>query len=185
MGSSMSTDRGMPVPQGAPSGEACRVYYWTRPVEGGSSCTSQSSAQSSGSGCAFSNHWMVAFDYWDEVLLCDATQVDGALIGKCVSITTEEFHCRYPKKKLILQCDIPKQFVRERVEAFRNCGRYDLLSNNCQKWIKSVMESMRLDTSRLDCDAETIAFYTVFTMFTVGTVFGLYRLHPSEQPKKK
>lgn len=128
---------------------------------------------------------MAAFDYCDEVLLCDATDVDGALIGRCESLKNEEFHFRYPKKKLILQCDIPKQFVRERVAALRNCGRYDALSNNCQKWIKNVMESLGLDTSRLDCDAETIAFYTAFTMFTVGTGFWLYSLLPSEQPKKK
>lgn len=84
------------------TGELCSVYSWTTPLDSSQSSASASLNQASGSGgWACFEHWMAAFVYCDEVLVCDATDVNGILKGKLERVKIEEF------KKMYLNNRVP------------------------------------------------------------------------------
>ncbi|XP_077527871.1 uncharacterized protein LOC144139380 isoform X2 [Haemaphysalis longicornis] len=119
------------IPAQGPSGpDRCCAYYWTRPVQGGSLASSKLLGKSCSSSSASAHHWVVMFEYEDEVLVCDAVELAGELTGRCESKGKDEFRKGYPKKKYLGEYNFPKEFVKETVKNMMKYGPYDPLSNN-------------------------------------------------------
>lgn len=117
-------------------------------------------------------HWLVAFDYEEEVIVCEALNTNGVLEGQWHSQNREEFHKQFPKKKYLGQFHISKDAVKGIVQKMIDCGRYNLFSNNCQKWLKEVLKSLEVDTSNLGPDATTGAWGIAGALFVGTAVVG-------------
>lgn len=128
------------------TGERCRVYTGTRPLASSESSSSASSNQRGGSdGLEWLDHWMIAFVYDDEVLLCDATKVQGNLEGKCERLTIEEFNKRcFNNKQYHGKFEIPKRRVEQEVDNMKKRGSYDPLLNNCQNWFIELLTKLKV-----------------------------------------
>lgn len=84
---------------------------------------------------------MAAFQYEDEVLVCDANDVEGNLQGKCQQMKIDNFEKECPvDKKFLGKFKIPKQEVKGKVDQLRNCGPYYFITNNCQKWLRALLK---------------------------------------------
>lgn len=179
MGSSISSEVDDPIPEGPPGPDRSRAYYWTKPNRRGLSQLSTLLPESCGSSCASSEHWLVAFEYEDEVIVCDAVKVDGELTGRYRSKEKDEFHKDNSNKKYLGEYNIPKEIVKDAVKNMMKYGSYDPLSNNCQKWLKDLLKSVEVDISRLSPDAKTSFFSVMASAFAVGATFGAFMLSTS------
>lgn len=115
----------------------CTVYIWTKPLIKYPCFASKPCTKKTRSPCV--EHWMVAFEYEDEVLVCDAVEDNGELTGRCKCKAKNEFHHKYPEKTTLGYYEISKEFVKNTVEAIKNDGPYDVVCNNCQKWLKKLL----------------------------------------------
>ncbi|XP_077527926.1 uncharacterized protein LOC144139465 [Haemaphysalis longicornis] len=86
----------------------CRVYIWTKPTIKYACFASNRGMKKTSSPCV--EHWMAAFEYEDEVLVCDAVEYNGELTGRCRSKMKTEFHNKYPEKHTL--CGVHMHQVR-------------------------------------------------------------------------
>lgn len=156
-------------------GERCRVYTGTRPLQSLESSASASLIQTDGSGgVACWQHWMVAFVYDDEVLICDGNNVNGNLVGKCDRLKVEEFNRRcFNNKKFLGEYKIPKQRVEENVDDIKYYGNYWLLINNCKDWLKALLKKMELRDCTPYTDAFSAVAYLTLGAVGIGTAWGI------------
>ncbi|XP_077527928.1 uncharacterized protein LOC144139467 [Haemaphysalis longicornis] len=124
----------------APHTDRCNVYFWTK-----SSKKRWSTPSASIYGCC--HHSMIAFEYEEEVLVCDAVNQAGQLTGRCRSMGIKEFHKKYPKKRRIVQRNLSIELVKETVRRMEKSGPYDHLWNNCQKWLKEMLKHLNMHTA--------------------------------------
>lgn len=125
----------------------CDVYFWTKTTKRGSSAPSKFWTLSTASGSVCFDHWMVAFEYQDEVLVCDAVNDEGELTGRCRLKGKEEFHRTYARKIHLGHYNVSKEFVKKTVNSMEKNGRYDILSNNCQNWLRKLLNRMSVANS--------------------------------------
>lgn len=119
--------------------DRCWAYFSTKPTGRSSWDSCKRRIKSYGRSSPCFDHWLVAFEYEDQLLVCDAVNIRGELTGRCREKGKKEFHKKNPLKIPLGEFDIPKVFLRESVKRMEKNGRYDLLVNNCQTWIKKLL----------------------------------------------
>lgn len=126
-------------------------------------------------------HWMAAFVYCDEVLVCDANKDEGILKGKLERMKIEQFN------KMCLnnredqgEFEIPKLRVQQEVDGMRNWGSYGIVLNNCQEWITKLLTKLGVR----DTAPHTSALGTFFTVGLAATTIGClaYLLYKARSP---
>lgn len=158
------------------TGERCRVYTGTRPLALSESSSSASSNQRGGSdGLEWLDHWMIAFVYDDEVLLCDGTKVQGNLEGKCERLTIEEFNKRcFNNKEDHGKFEIPKRRVEQEVDNMKKRGSYDPVLNNCQKWCNELLTKLKVRNTAPYQTARTAVLGGILRAGLTVAEFGLF-----------
>lgn len=156
------------------TGERCRVYTGTRPLASSESSSSASSKQRGGSGgLEWLDHWMIAFVYDDEVLLCDGNKVQGNLEGKCERLTIEEFNKRcFNNKKYHGKFKIPKRRVEQEVDNMKNRGSYNALLNNCQDWLNGLLTKLKVRNTAPYQTARTAVLKGIFRAGVIAAELG-------------
>lgn len=175
MGSSSSTESRKPINEGC-AGQWCHVYCWTTPLEFWGTSGSGSLNHVGGSwGLPLLQHWKAGFTYDDEVLVCDADDVEGRLKGKCERMKLDEFNkmC-LANKKCLGKFQIPKQRVEENVAELNNHSRYDFVTNNCQKWLRALLKKMKVPDSDVYIDGEEGLFLGLAAFLFAGVGYSIY-----------
>lgn len=136
MGSSVSTEVKGTLSEDP---DSSIVYFCTKATPGGS-CSSQSSAEIS----ACVDHWVLAFEYADVVLVCDAVADKGVLTGRCRYFDKTSFDNHYPSKMRTFQGNRSKTLVESTVNSMKKWGQYDVVFNNCQNWVQKLMFTLQV-----------------------------------------
>lgn len=173
-----------PSQPGGQRREWCRVYTGTRALDLLESSGSTSSNQTGGSGgAAFIGHWMAAFVYDDEVLLCDGNNVNRTLEGTCKRLKIEEFKkLRFENKIDHGERKIPKQRVEQEVDNMRNCGSYSIRQNNCQDWLKELLKKLRVRDTAPYMEGREAVDRAITVAKSAHTVYSLFESLPLGTP---
>lgn len=114
-------------------------------------------------------HWMAAFVYCDEVLVCDANKDEGILKGKLERMKIEQFNKMCLKNREDQgEFEIPKLRVQQEVDGMRNWGSYNIVLNNCQEWITKLLTKLGVRGTA----PHTSALGTFFTLGLAATAIG-------------
>lgn len=144
--------------------EICEVYLCTRPVGSvglplGSSYGSQTSPQASSPSIVGriaeswtpAQHWCAAFYYGgDKVLVCEATQVNKALVAGWKLMDEKKF---WEHNQMLINFDklnIPMERVKKTVGESATDLPYDITENNCQTWAIRFLHKLNITTSVLE-----------------------------------
>ncbi|KAH6938747.1 hypothetical protein HPB50_012406 [Hyalomma asiaticum] len=144
--------------------DVCDVYLCRAPVQNGNSASfnllsyfASSSRQVCGN--SWDKHWLVVFDYGEDVvLICDAdTDRSGELTGrkyykKRAAVVKEPYSYigRLGKHR------IRKARIEEVMLEMCDSGQYHLTRNNCQKWAKELLRRLGIEVPQDEPDAEAV-----------------------------
>ncbi|XP_037289900.2 uncharacterized protein LOC119184692 [Rhipicephalus microplus] len=144
--------------------QQCVVYLCHAPIQNANSAgvsllSSFASASQRVCGDSWEKHWLVVFDYGEDVVLvCDADMDhSGALTGrKYWKKRTAVFNGSYSYKKRLGKHTIPKARVEEAMLEMCDSGQYHLTRNNCQKWAKELLRRLGVVVPLDEPDAQNV-----------------------------
>lgn len=96
-------------------------------------------------------HWHAAFDYdGDDLVVCEAEKILGRLVGSCKIHQKETFIQGHHMKKDFGEHNIPMEVLQKTVESMSVNGDCKITENDCQTWMISLFQKLKLDTEFLE-----------------------------------
>lgn len=141
----------------------CDVYLCKRPIQHGECVNLASGALSliasttrPVSGDAWDKHWFLVFDYGnDQVLICDAEEVEGELTGRRYWMKKAIFGKTYPNKRYLGRHNVSERLLEKYLKICAS-GRYHLISNNCQTWALDLLRELGIKAPEEEQHAEKV-----------------------------
>ncbi|KAH6931955.1 hypothetical protein HPB50_001842 [Hyalomma asiaticum] len=163
--------------------DLCDVYLCSAPIQNGNSAGLgllsyvASSSQQAG-GNSWEKHWLVVFDYGEDVVLvCDADMDrSGELTGRKYWKKRAAFLKEaYPCKRRLGKHRIQKARIEEVMRKMADCGQYHLTRNNCQKWAKELLRRLGIEEPRdVPRDAEDVVQEVIQHTVTATLLMGAW-----------
>lgn len=166
--------------------DACDVYLCCAPILNRGTATATmlsyfASASRSACGDSWAKHWLVIFDYGEDVVLvCDADMDHaGDLTGRKCWKKRTVLKETYSYKKYLGKRRVPKTHIEEAMKGMCDSGRYHVTYNNCQKWAKELLRRLGIQVPSGERDAQAVLQEVVQPAATVGlgsvVLYGAWR----------
>ncbi|XP_049519722.1 uncharacterized protein LOC119444079 isoform X2 [Dermacentor silvarum] len=170
---------------GSMHSDVCDVYLCHMPVQNmdtssGNILSYIASLSRNVCGDWWEKHWLVIFDYGEDVvLICDANMDHaGDLTGRKYCKKRTVLKDTYSYKNNLGKHRIPEARIEAVMREMCDLGRYHLTNNNCQKWVQQLLRRLGIQTPSGERDAQAVVEEVVqpalYTGYAVALLYGAW-----------